>query len=367
MDFGGGDEIRFERHGPGRRRHADAAEGAQRPHPRMVKALSAALTAWEDDASVDVVVVKAEGRAFSAGGDMLESTRPAGRQAAGRVLRRRIPAQRPDRALQETLCRADRRHRHGRRRRHLLPWLASGDDRECAVRHAGGRHRLLSRCRRQPPAARSRRQLRHVSRPDRQRGSVMATRCGRAWPRIRSRPPTCRRLLDEIAESGDARAPSCANSSGPRRRETDAGDLACDRAAFFAGLAARHRRQPRATRPTTTNSPPTRWRRCGAARRPACTSPSARSRAGSTLSMDDCMRMEFRILNRMLAGHDFYEGIRAAHHRQGLDAAMAAGDAGGRRRRRHRRLFRAAARTETSRCERRRRQTRATQADDWSN
>ena len=33
---------------------------------------------------------------------------------------------------------------------------------------------------------------------------------------------------------------------------------------------------------------------------------------GSTLSMDECMRMEFRILNRMLAGHDFFEGIRAA-------------------------------------------------------
>ena len=27
--------------------------------------------------------------------------------------------------------------------------------------------------------------------------------------------------------------------------------------------------------------------------------------------MDECMKMEFRILNRMLAGHDFYEGIRA--------------------------------------------------------
>jgi hypothetical protein len=27
--------------------------------------------------------------------------------------------------------------------------------------------------------------------------------------------------------------------------------------------------------------------------------------------MADCMNMEFRILNRMLAGHDFYEGIRA--------------------------------------------------------
>ena len=34
--------------------------------------------------------------------------------------------------------------------------------------------------------------------------------------------------------------------------------------------------------------------------------------AGLTLSMDDCMRMEFRILVRMLEGHDFYEGIRAA-------------------------------------------------------
>ena len=33
---------------------------------------------------------------------------------------------------------------------------------------------------------------------------------------------------------------------------------------------------------------------------------------GAMLSMDECMRMEFRILNRMLANRDFYEGIRAA-------------------------------------------------------
>jgi enoyl-CoA hydratase/carnithine racemase len=32
---------------------------------------------------------------------------------------------------------------------------------------------------------------------------------------------------------------------------------------------------------------------------------------GSMLDMDECMRMEYRILNRMLTGHDFYEGIRA--------------------------------------------------------
>ncbi len=35
-------------------------------------------------------------------------------------------------------------------------------------------------------------------------------------------------------------------------------------------------------------------------------------REGGSLSMDDCMRMEYRIVTRMLQGADFYEGIRAA-------------------------------------------------------
>ncbi len=35
-------------------------------------------------------------------------------------------------------------------------------------------------------------------------------------------------------------------------------------------------------------------------------------RAGAQLSMRECMAMEYRIVNRMLQGHDFYEGIRAA-------------------------------------------------------
>ena len=38
----------------------------------------------------------------------------------------------------------------------------------------------------------------------------------------------------------------------------------------------------------------------------------AQIRAGAMLDMDECMRMEYRILSRMLKGHDFYEGIRAA-------------------------------------------------------
>ncbi len=33
--------------------------------------------------------------------------------------------------------------------------------------------------------------------------------------------------------------------------------------------------------------------------------------AGQTLSMDECMTTEFRIVSRIAHGHDFYEGIRA--------------------------------------------------------
>lgn len=34
-------------------------------------------------------------------------------------------------------------------------------------------------------------------------------------------------------------------------------------------------------------------------------------REGAKLSFDDCMRMEFRMVNRIVAGRDFYEGVRA--------------------------------------------------------
>jgi enoyl-CoA hydratase len=35
-------------------------------------------------------------------------------------------------------------------------------------------------------------------------------------------------------------------------------------------------------------------------------------REGAKLEFDDCMRMEYRMVNRIVAGHDFYEGVRAA-------------------------------------------------------
>jgi enoyl-CoA hydratase/carnithine racemase len=34
-------------------------------------------------------------------------------------------------------------------------------------------------------------------------------------------------------------------------------------------------------------------------------------REGAKLSFDDGMRMEFRMVSRVIVGHDFYEGVRA--------------------------------------------------------
>jgi enoyl-CoA hydratase len=34
-------------------------------------------------------------------------------------------------------------------------------------------------------------------------------------------------------------------------------------------------------------------------------------REGASKDFENCMRMEFRMVNRVIAGHDFYEGVRA--------------------------------------------------------
>src|SRR6266446_3559710 len=37
----------------------------------------------------------------------------------------------------------------------------------------------------------------------------------------------------------------------------------------------------------------------------------AQMRRGATLDFAECMRTEFRIVSRVVRGHDFYEGVRA--------------------------------------------------------
>jgi enoyl-CoA hydratase len=71
MDFGGGDEIRFEQHGRAGVVTLTRPNALNAVTHRMVRALSSALDVWETDSRVDVIIIKAEGRAFSAGGDIL--------------------------------------------------------------------------------------------------------------------------------------------------------------------------------------------------------------------------------------------------------------------------------------------------------
>ena len=135
---------------------------------RMVLALRAQLDRWADDAAVTRVVITAAGeRAFSAGGDIraLYDLGKAGRHdEALAILARRISAQRGDQELSQALCRADRRHRHGRRRWRVGARLAPCCRRPLLVRHAGGRHWLFSGCRRDLVSAAHAGRTRHLLR-----------------------------------------------------------------------------------------------------------------------------------------------------------------------------------------------------------
>ena len=72
MDFGGGEEIGFERRGRAGIVTLTRPKALNALTHGMVLALARALAAWEADDAVAVVVVRAEGRAFCAGGDILK-------------------------------------------------------------------------------------------------------------------------------------------------------------------------------------------------------------------------------------------------------------------------------------------------------
>lgn len=72
MDFGGGDDIRFERIGRAGVVTLTRPKALNALSHDMVTALARALDAWEEDDAVALVLVKGEGRAFCAGGDIMQ-------------------------------------------------------------------------------------------------------------------------------------------------------------------------------------------------------------------------------------------------------------------------------------------------------
>ncbi len=310
MDFGGGDEIRFERKGRAGIVTLTRPKALNAVTHRMVKALSRALKSWEHDQSIGVVVIKGEGRAFSAGGDILD------------VYEARRSGNPPVDFF------ADEYRLNAQIARLKKPYVALIDG---IVMGGGvgvsfhGSHRVMTE-----NAQFAMPEVGIGFFPD-VGGSFLlpdlggsfgmylgltGTRIGYGdalWSGLATHTveASCLQgLIDGLAEGGDPGS-ELREAFRAAPRKTDAATLAKIARHFSLGSlkdivasledAAKTDEFAASTLATMRSKSPTSL----AVAFQAVT-------AGSTLSMDDCMRMEFRILNRMLQGNDFYEGIRAA-------------------------------------------------------
>ncbi|WP_149760056.1 enoyl-CoA hydratase/isomerase family protein [Neomesorhizobium albiziae] len=310
MDFDGGDEIRFERIGVAGVVTLTRPQALNALTHRMIKALSRALTAWEHDASVAVVLIKGEGRAFSAGGDIQAVY--AGRANSGSMVgffadEYRLNAQiarfrKPYVALIDGIVMGGGvgLSFHGSHRvltenaqfampevgigffpdvggSHLLPDLGGSFGMYLALtgNRIGYGDALWSGL------------ATHTIKAEGQPGFIQRlTETGEPEAVLRSYFSAARRETDRPTLEAIAKHFSQASLYDvveSLRRSADSDEFAAKTLATI-----------RLKSPTSLN---VAFRQIS---------------AGLTLSMDDCMRMEFRILNRMLTGDDFYEGIRAA-------------------------------------------------------
>jgi enoyl-CoA hydratase/carnithine racemase len=309
MDFGGGEEIRFERTGRAGVVTLTRPQALNAVTHRMVDALAKALDAWERDADVALVLIRGEGRAFSAGGDIVHI------YEAGR-------AGRPPLAFF-----ADEYRLNARIARFAKPYVALIDG---IVMGGGvgvsfhGSHRVMTQ-----NAQFAMPEVGIGFFPDVGGSHLLpalggfgmylgltgerirygdAVGCGLATHAIDARDQAA--LVEELARSGDPDA-ALRRFCAPVGRETDAAVLEKIERHFSADtleevVAGLKRAAP-------ADDFCARTLATLASRSPTSLHVAFRQiRAGRGLSMDECMKMEFRILNRMLACHDFYEGIRAA-------------------------------------------------------
>lgn len=310
-DFGGGQDMRFERLGKAGVVTLTRPKALNAVNHVMVNALAKALAAWEKDDAVELVVVKGEGRAFSAGGDILDI------YEAGRAGKPPIGFFADEYRLNAAIARFPK------------PYIALIDG---IVMGGGvgisfhGSHRILTE-----NAIFAMPEVGIGFFPD-VGGSHFLPRLkgefglylGLTGNRIRYGDALysglathavavadLAGLVDELAETGNADAALKKVCITPPR-ETDDATLFALAKHFSAetldgvleslrqGTAAGDAFAKGALRTIELRSPTS----LHVAQR--------QIRSGAMLSMDECMCMEFRILNRMLVNHDFYEGIRAA-------------------------------------------------------
>ena len=310
MDFGGGDEIRFERIGrAGVVTLARPAALNALTH-QMVKALAGALYAWRADDEVAVVIIKAEGRAFCAGGDVMYI------YEAGRAGNPPVDFFVDEYRLNATI------------KAFSKPYVALIDG---IVMGGGvgisfhGSHRVLTE-----NAQFAMPEVGIGFFPDvgasyllpRLTGSF-GVYLGLTGNRIRFgdalwsglathavKASDLPEILESLSASGEPDPVLSSFATHPARETHDAAIHAIQRHFSRADLAsvlfslagdAGIDKFAKRTLETIRERSPT-----------SVEVAFKQINAGAMLSMRSCMRMEFRILNRMLAGHDFFEGIRAA-------------------------------------------------------
>ena len=311
LDFGGGDEIRFERTGRAGVVTMTRPQALNALSHGMVLALAKALAAWEDDPAIAVVLIRGEGRAFSAGGDIMQvyaahqagEEPPAGFFADEYRLNAHIQRYRkPYVALIDGIVMGGGVgvSFHGSHRvltenaQFAMPEVGIGFFPDVGASHIlpglGGHFGM------------------YLALTGNRIGWGDALGCGLATHAVRAADQ--QRLVERLCESGDAEA-ALEGLTVSVARETEGAVLDAiarhfakpSLEAIVASLRAEAASDSFAARTLATiegRSPTSllvAWREI---------------EAGRGLSMADCMRMEFRILVRMLAGHDFYEGIRAA-------------------------------------------------------
>ncbi|MEO5755408.1 MAG: enoyl-CoA hydratase/isomerase family protein [Mesorhizobium sp.] len=309
MDFGGGDEIRFERLGRAGVVTLTRPQALNALTHNMVKALDKALHAWEPDPAVGVVVVKAEGRAFSAGGDILHvyETGRAGKPPVDffadeyRLNARIERFKKPYVSLINGIVMGGGVgiSFHGSHRvltenaQFAMPEVGIG-----FFPDVGGSHLL-------PDLGGSFGMYLALTGNRIRYGDALWS--GLATHTIKAEDQAG--FLERVIDTGDPES-VLRGFFFPARRETDRQTLdaiarhfaqpslneiiaSLEHAAASDDFAAKTLATIRSRSPTSLR---VAWRQIS---------------AGQTLSMNACMKMEFRILNRMLAGHDFYEGIRA--------------------------------------------------------
>lgn len=310
-DFGGGEDIAFERIGKAGVVTLTRAKALNALTHDMVTALSAALSEWASDDSVALVVVKAEGRAFSAGGDILDVYRrgKAGEHPDGffadeyrmNTLIANYP--KPYVALIDGIVMGGGvgisfhgSHRViGDNALFAMPEVGIGFFPDVGGSHilpalpgAFGRYLALTGDRIKP-------------------GDIAASGLGTHFVPSADHPA----LLDRLTADGNVEevlaeftTPAPHRQIGPQALLAIADIFS---APTFEEMIARLR-DAATIDPVAAGFLETMEKRS-----PTSLAIAFRQlKEGEGRSMEDCMRTEFRILSRMLEGHDFYEGIRAA-------------------------------------------------------